>query len=85
VINYVSSIILFNFILLLNPILQEIALSIVKQIKDTDLGQPLSLITCDSKEGYKITEEGANFLQSINEEIGVICVAGKYRTGMLFR
>jgi len=35
----------------------------------------------DEKEGYKITEEGVNLLQSFNEDIGVIAVTGKYRTG----
>lgn len=55
---------------------------VVKQIDSSDLGQPISLITWDTKHGYIITEEGAELLQSIDEEIGVIWVAGKYRTGM---
>ncbi|CAI2381191.1 unnamed protein product [Moneuplotes crassus] len=51
------------------------------ELENADLGQPLSLIYFDDKEGYKITEEGTELLQNLNENIGVIAVAGKYRTG----
>lgn len=50
----------------------KIYIYVVKQIDSSDLGQPISLVTCDTKHGYKITEEGAELLQSIDEEIGVI-------------
>jgi hypothetical protein len=47
------------------------------------------LIYHSSSGGYKISkplflkigEKGAEFLSSIDEEVGVIAVAGKYRTG----
>lgn len=41
----------------------------------------MSLVYFDSDEGYKISEEGVQLLQSIDEDVGVIAVAGKYRTG----
>jgi len=50
-------------------------------LADHDLGSPVSLIYFDQDEGYKISEEGVQLLQSIEENIGVIAVAGKYRTG----
>lgn len=45
------------------------------------MGCPLSLVYYDNKEGYKISKEGTQLLQSIDEDVGVIAVAGKYRTG----
>lgn len=44
----------------------------------------LSLIYFDEKEGFKVSEEAVEFLTSIKEKIGVIVVAGKYRTGKSF-
>lgn len=34
--------------------------------------------------GYKVSEEGKTFLQGLHNRIGIIAVAGKYRTGKSF-
>jgi RNase P protein component len=44
----------------------------------------LSLIYYDNEEGFKVSDEAKDFLMSIKEKIGVIVVAGKYRTGKSF-
>ena len=47
---------------------------------DTD-DVAIPLILYQDREGFKITPEGLNLLNSIDKKIGVISVAGKYRTG----
>lgn len=44
----------------------------------------LSLIYYDENEGFKVSDEAVEFLTSIKEKVGVIVVAGKYRTGKSF-
>ena len=51
------------------------------QIQDDDLGRPLELVYFDSNKGFWISDEGAKLLSSIEDGVGVIAVAGKYRTG----
>ena len=46
-------------------------------------GKALPLINYDD-DGFRVSEEAAEFLSSIKEKIGVIVVAGKYRTGKSF-
>lgn len=63
--------------------------SIVAKSNSVDSSQlpekrPLSLIYFDEKEGFKVSDEAVQFLTSIKEKIGVIVVAGKYRTGKSF-
>lgn len=49
--------------------------------KELDLGEPLQLVYYDSNEGFKISEESIKFLNSMEDQVGVIAVAGKSRTG----
>ena len=44
-------------------------------------GIAIPLILHQEREGFKVTPEGLAFLESIDKKIGVISVAGKYRTG----
>lgn len=44
----------------------------------------LSLVYYDDNEGFKVSDEAVEFLSSIKEKVGVIVVAGKYRTGKSF-
>ena len=44
-------------------------------------GSAIPLILHYEKEGFRVTPEGLNLLNSIDKKIGVISVAGKYRTG----
>jgi Guanylate-binding protein, N-terminal domain/Guanylate-binding protein, C-terminal domain/PX domain len=44
-------------------------------------GAAIPLILYYEREGFRITPEGLEFLNSIDKKIGVISVAGKYRTG----
>lgn len=44
-------------------------------------GIAIPLIIHQEREGFKVTPEGLAFLNSIEKKIGVISVAGKYRTG----
>lgn len=39
------------------------------------------MVYYDPKQGFCISEEGSKLLSSVDEDIGVIAVAGKYRTG----
>ena len=41
----------------------------------------IPLIIYQDREGFKLTPEGLSLLNSIDKKIGVISVAGKYRTG----
>jgi hypothetical protein len=47
----------------------------------TTPGAAIPLIEHTEKDGYRITEEAAALFRSIPENLGVISVAGKYRTG----
>lgn len=44
-------------------------------------GSAIPLILHYEREGFRITPEGLNLLNSIDKKVGVISVAGKYRTG----
>lgn len=46
-----------------------------------DEGHAIPLIMYQEREGFKITQEGLALLNSIDKKVGVISVAGKYRTG----
>ena len=46
-------------------------------------GKALALINYDD-DGFRVSDEAAEFLSSIKEKVGVIVVAGKYRTGKSF-
>ena len=46
-----------------------------------DFGKPLELVYFDQNKGFWISDEGAKLLNSIEDNVGVIAVAGKYRTG----
>ena len=48
---------------------------------DVAEGIAIPLILHQEREGFKITPEGLALLNSIDKKIGVISVAGKYRTG----
>jgi len=55
----------------------------------TQSGRAIPLVLFSPNEGknhlgFKITEEGTNFLLTIHDKIGVIAVVGKYRTGKSF-
>lgn len=41
-------------------------------------------IKTDDKEQFRVSEEAKEFLSQINERVGVISVAGRYRTGKSF-
>ena len=41
----------------------------------------IPLIIYQDREGFKLTPEGLSLLNSIDKKIGLISVAGKYRTG----
>ena len=47
-------------------------------------GKALPLIYYDDNEGFKVSDEAIEFLSNIKEKVGVIVVAGKYRTGKSF-
>ena len=44
-------------------------------------GKAIPLVSHSEREGYKITDEAKNLLCSLHGNLGVISVAGKYRTG----
>ena len=44
-------------------------------------GHAIPLISHSEKDGYYITQEAKEFLSSLTSNLGVISVAGKYRTG----
>ncbi|CAG9318600.1 unnamed protein product [Blepharisma stoltei] len=44
-------------------------------------GQAIPLILFQEREGFRLTSEGLNFLNSIKTKVSVVAVAGKYRTG----
>ena len=44
-------------------------------------GKAIPLVSHSEREGYKITDEAKNLLNSLHGNLGVISVAGKYRTG----
>ena len=46
--------------------------------------RPLSLIHFTEEGGFQVSNEAVDFLTGIKEKIGVIVVAGKYRTGKSF-
>ena len=46
-------------------------------------GKALALISYEDDE-FRVSEEAGEFLSSIKERVGVIVVAGKYRTGKSF-
>ena len=52
--------------------------------KNQDGGKALCLIYHDKVKGYCVSDEAVEFLSSIREKVGVIGVAGKYRTGKSF-
>ena len=54
------------------------------EIEGGDGGKALCLIYHDKVKGYCVSEEAVEFLTSIKEKVGVIGVAGKYRTGKSF-
>jgi hypothetical protein len=43
-------------------------------------GKAIPLISFE-RDGFKVTEEAKEFLRTVKDKIGVISVAGKYRTG----
>ena len=45
---------------------------------------PKVLVRSFTTKGFKVTDEAVEFLSSIKERVGVIAVAGKYRTGKSF-
>lgn len=47
-------------------------------------GKAIQIVGYSNKEGFKVNPEGKTFLQSMKNKIGVIAVAGKYRTGKSF-
>ena len=47
-------------------------------------GKAIVLVSFTKDEGFKITKEGTEFLLSIKEKVGVIAIAGRYRTGKSF-
>ena len=47
-------------------------------------GVAIPLILHQEREGFKLSAEGLALLNSIDKKIGVISVAGKYRTGKSF-
>jgi len=48
-------------------------------------GQALPFITFDKNKGFSLSKEAEAFLSSLkNEQLGVISIAGKYRTGKSF-
>ena len=50
-----------------------------------DDGRALNFIVYDKEKGFSVGEEARDFLMSLRDEnIGVIAVAGKYRTGKSF-
>jgi len=56
----------------------------------TQSGRAIPLVLFSPNEGknhlgFKITEEGTNFLLTIHDKIGVIAVVGKYRTEKSFQ
>lgn len=51
---------------------------------DSAGGRAIQLIGYSSKEGFQVNPEGKTFLQSLKGKIGVVSVAGKYRTGKSF-
>lgn len=48
---------------------------------EVEEGVAIPLILHQEREGFKLTQEGLDLLNSIDKKIGVISVAGKYRTG----
>ena len=48
---------------------------------EVEEGVAIPLILHQEREGFKLTPEGLELLNSIDKKIGVISVAGKYRTG----
>eukprot|EP00347_Sterkiella_histriomuscorum_P021939 403332245 len=44
----------------------------------------INLITYDQKDGFQVSQDAIELLQNIKEKIGIIAVAGKYRTGKSF-
>lgn len=48
--------------------------------------QAISFITYSPSEGFSLTKEAENFLNSLdkNKKLGVISIVGKYRTGKSF-
>jgi hypothetical protein len=48
---------------------------------EVEEGYAIPLILHQDREGFKMTQEGLDLLNSITKKIGVISVAGKYRTG----
>ena len=48
---------------------------------EVEEGYAIPLILHQEREGFKMTQEGLDLLNSIDKKIGVISVAGKYRTG----
>lgn len=44
----------------------------------------LSLIYHDEHKGFQVSQEAVDFLSNIKEKVGVVVVAGKYRTGKSF-
>ena len=48
------------------------------------IGKAIQLICYNTKDGFYVSPEGKTFLQSLKNKVGVIAVAGKYRTGKSF-
>ena len=44
-------------------------------------GKAIPFIAFSDREGFKVTEEAKEFLKTLEGKIGIISVAGKYRTG----
>jgi len=56
-----------------------------EQIKDEEDGRALNLIYYDpDSKAYQVSQEATEFLRSVSGNVGVIAVAGKYRTGKSF-
>lgn len=68
--------------------------NVSSSVVDDTVGRAINLIYHDAKEGahffnlseigFKVSEEAVEFLKSLKEKVGVIAVAGKYRTGKSF-
>jgi len=51
---------------------------------EEDDGRALNLIVYDQQRGFYVSDEAKAMLSQVKEKIGVIAVAGKYRTGKSF-
>ncbi|CAI2378647.1 unnamed protein product [Moneuplotes crassus] len=63
---------------------QKTEIPIQREGQELPEKRALSLIHFTNEEGFKVSDEAIEFLTSIKEKVGVIVVAGKYRTGKSF-